>query len=45
VETWTPVIGSVMALEVNRHLLSQTFIAAYREFQLRWLLEHRRLTI
>jgi hypothetical protein len=45
VETWTPVIGSVMALEVNRHLLSQTFIAAYREFQLRWLLEHQRLTI
>jgi acyl carrier protein phosphodiesterase len=42
VEDWIPFVSPVLQLEINRYLLSTTLTAAYREFRLRWLLDHQR---
>lgn len=44
-EDWIPVVGTVINIRLNLHFLSTVLIAAYREFQLRWLLDHQRLTV
>ncbi len=44
-EDWIPVVGTVINVRLNLHFLSTTLIAAYREFQIRWLLDHQRLSV
>lgn len=44
-EDWMPVVGTVINVRLNLHFLSTILLAAYREFQIRWLLDHQRLSV